>query len=101
MIKPKEFKVTAIEDFQCLVDKKDFRIAQALVESIIRNIKTRRKHIHVLSVKCLEENSTFDITLEKQHFSDTLKDNLKYFEENEMFEDCTKISNAIKYLSKL
>jgi len=100
MTKPKEFKVTSIEDFQSLVNDKDFRIAQALVESIIRNIKTRKKRVHVLSVKCAEENATFDITLEKEFFVDTLKDNIKYYEDRQMFEDCVKISKAISTLSK-
>ena len=101
MNKPKEFEVRSLEDFQNLVDKKYFGISEAIVESILGNLKTRKKHIHILSVKCVEENTIFDLTLEKSNFSDTLKENLKYFEEREMYEECAKISNAINILDKI
>ena len=99
-MKPKEFKVATMNEFQEMVDNKDFSITQAVVESILGNLKTRKKHVHVLSVKCVEEETILDITLEKAHFIDTLKDNLKYFEEKEMYEECQKIHNSIKFLSK-
>lgn len=101
MSKPKEFQVRSLQDFQNLVDKKYFGISEAIVESILNNLKTRRKNVHVLSVKCVEEDTIFDITLEKNNFSDTLKENLKYFEEREMYEECAKISDAIKVLDKI
>ena len=100
MNKPKEIEVKSLYEFQDLVDKKHFSISQAIVSSILNNIKTRKKNVHVLSVKCTEENTIFDITLEKNNFVETLKENLPYFEEREMFEQCAEISNAIKTLSK-
>jgi hypothetical protein len=100
MSKPKEFEVNTLKEFQNLVDNKHFSISQAIVSSILSNLKTRKKNIHVLSVKCLEENTIFDITLEKHNFSETLKENLKYFEEHEMYEQCVEIDNAIKSLTK-
>ena len=100
MAKPKEIEVRSITDFQDLVDKKHFSISQAIVGSILKNLKTRRKNVHVLSVKCLEENTIFDITLEKANFSDTLQENLKYFEQREMYEECAEISKAINVLNK-
>jgi len=100
MGKPKEIEVRSMTDFQDLVDKKHFSISQAIVGSILSNLKTRRKNVHVLSVKCLEENTIFDITLEKDNFSDTLKENLKYFEDREMYEECIEIDRAIKALNK-
>jgi protein-arginine kinase activator protein McsA len=98
-MKPKEFKVGTLEDFQEMVDKKHFGISEAVVNAILGNLKTRKKQIHMLSVKCMEENTIFDITLEKTHFLDTLKDNLKYFEERELYEECAKIHEGIKSLS--
>ena len=99
-MKPATFKVNTLEEFQEMVDQKDINISKAVVESILGNLKSRKKNIPILSVKCIEENTVFDITLEKVHFVDTLKDNLKYFEKHEMFEDCVKINEAITVLSK-
>ena len=97
-MKPKEITVNTIEEFQNLVSNKDISIAKAVIESIIKNIKTRKKHIHVLSVQVMEENTVFDITLEKQHFKSTLEENLKHFEDKEMYEECSKIHDAIAKL---
>lgn len=100
-MKPKEFKVNTLEDFQKMVDQKHFSISEAVVNAILSNLKTRKKRVHMLSVKCVEENTIFDITLEKTNFVDTLKDNLKYFEERELYEECAKIHDGIKALSKV
>ena len=100
MGKPKEIEVRSLNDFHELVEKKYFGISEAIVQSILGNLKTRKKNVHVLSVKCIEESTVFDITLEKVNFKETLKENLKYFEAREMYEDCGKIHKAIETLSK-
>ena len=50
MKKPKEFEVETLKDFQELVESKHFSIAKAIVESILNNVKTRKKNIHVLTL---------------------------------------------------
>lgn len=100
MNKPKEIEVNSIYEFQDLVDNKSFRISQAIVSSILGNLKTRKKNVHVLSIRCLEENTIYDITLEKKNFVTTLKENLPYFEEREMYEQCAAIHKAIKDLNQ-
>jgi protein-arginine kinase activator protein McsA len=99
-MKPVTFKVNSLEKFQEMVNKKDFSISQAIVESILKNLKSRKKNVHMLSVKCIEENTIFDITLEKVNFVDTLKENLKHYEKHEKYEDCEKIRDGITQLSK-
>jgi len=100
MSKPKEIEVRSMDEFRDLVDKKHFSISQAIVGSILSNLKTRKKNVHVLSVKCIDENTIFDITLEKNNFPDTLKENIKYFEDREMYEECAEIQKAINSLTK-
>jgi hypothetical protein len=99
-MKPNEFKVNNIEDFQEMVNKKDLNIHKAIVGSILNNLKTRKKNIHMFSVNCADEKAIFDITLERNHFVDTLQENLEYFELKEMYEECAKINTAIKSLIK-
>jgi hypothetical protein len=93
-----EITLNNSEEFQEMVDRKDFVISKAVVESILSNLNGRKKHVHVLSVNCLEEEAIFDITLERQFFADTLQENLKYYIEQELYEDCTKIVEAINTL---
>jgi hypothetical protein len=99
-MKPSVLQVRSIEDFQDMVNEKDFDIAKAVVNTVLDNLKTRKKTICVLSVKCMEENQVLDITLDKTHFVDTLKTNLPYFEKREMYEDCVRINEAIAHLNK-
>ena len=93
-----EFNLNSASEFQEMIDNKDFRICQAIVETILSNLNTRKKHIHVLSVNFLNEGNTYDLTLEKRHFADTLEDNLKYYVEQEKYEDCSLIVKAIDTL---
>ncbi len=99
-MKPSVFKIDRLQEFQEMIDKKDIRLHKALIASIFKNLKTRKKNIHMFSIDCQEDNVVFDIMLEKNQFITTLKENLVYFESQEMYEECTKISEAINSLNK-
>ena len=95
-----EINLNNSDEFQDMIDRKDFTIAKAVVETILANLNTRKKHLHVLSVNCLEDGVTYDITLERRYFEETLQENLKYYVEKELYEDCTKIVEAINKLKE-
>jgi hypothetical protein len=93
-----ELNVATQDDFLELVEQKDFRIPKAIVESILNNIDTKKKNIHVLTVNCEEENTTFDITVDTKFFALTLEENLPHYVQEEQYEDCQRIVNAINQL---
>jgi hypothetical protein len=93
-----EITVHNTEEFQELVDNKDFRIAQAIVEGILDNISSKKKHVHVLSITCLEEGEIYDITVERKHFIETLEENLPYYVKEELYEKCAEITKAVESL---
>jgi hypothetical protein len=95
-----EFTLNNSEEFQEMVERRDFSISKAVVETILNNLNTRKQHVHVITVVCLEEGAEYDITLERKYFADTLQENLKYYVENEQYESCTKIVEAINYLKE-
>ena len=95
-----EITLNNSEEFQDMIDKKDFTIAKAVVETILANLNTRKKYLHVLSVNCLEDGATYDITLEKKYFAETLQENLKYYVEKELYEECSQIVEAINKLKE-
>jgi hypothetical protein len=95
-----EFTVNNNKEFQDMIDNKDFRISKAIVETILNNMNSKKKYVHILSVTCLEEDSTFDITLERKHFAQTLQENLPYYIERELYEDCVKINECISKLNQ-
>lgn len=93
-----EITVNNTDEFQELVDQKDFRISKAIVDGILDNINSKKKHIHVLSVTCLEEGEIYDITVERKHFAETLEENLPYYIREEQYEDCSRIVKTIDEL---
>jgi protein-arginine kinase activator protein McsA len=95
-----EITLNNSDEFQQMVDRKDFIIAEAIVKSILININSRKNNVHVLSVNCLDDSSTYDITLDKKYFIETLQENLQHFVERELYEECSKIVNAIKQLEE-
>ena len=96
--KPVEFKVESTEEFENMVAAKDFRISSAIVEGIFANLTSKKNNIHLLSVIIEEENSIFDITIEKKHFAETLEENLPYYVREERYEDCQRIADTINEL---
>ena len=93
-----EITVQNTDEFQEMVDNRDFRLAEAIVSGILKNINGKKKHIHVLSVTCLEEGEIYDITVERKHFAETLEENLPHYVREERYEDCQKIVNIINEL---
>jgi hypothetical protein len=95
-----EITVNNSDEFQEMVDNKDFRIAKAIVESILENLNTKKKNVHILSVACVEDQAIYDLTLDRKFFVDTLEENLKYYIEQERYEECQQIVEAIKKLKE-
>jgi len=93
-----EITVNNTEEFQELVDNKDFRIAKAIVDAILTNLETKKRHIHVFEIEVEEEESVYDLTIDRNNFIDALEKNLTHYEKEELYEECAKIIDAIKFL---
>tara|TARA_R110000796_G_scaffold194409_1_gene310824 strand:+ start:246 stop:575 length:330 start_codon:yes stop_codon:yes gene_type:complete len=94
----KEINVFDSEEFEKLVSEKDIRISNALVDTILKNLKGRKRHIHALSILVEQDQMVYDITIDRKEFSSTLESSLPLYEEVEEFEKCAKIFNAIEFL---
>jgi hypothetical protein len=93
-----EIEVFDSEEFEELVAQRDLRISKALVETILKNLKGRKRHLHALSVLVEQSQTVYDITIDRQEFVNTLEQNLPIYEKHELYEDCAEIVNAIKFL---
>jgi protein-arginine kinase activator protein McsA len=88
------------DEFEELITNKDVRIAQALVDTILSNLKGRKRHLHALSVLVEQEQTIYDITVDRKEFITTLKQNLPTLEENELYESCALVRDALISLEK-
>ena len=93
-----EITVQNSDEFQEMVDSKDFRISEAVVSGILKNLNTKKRHVHVLSIACIEDDAIYDITVERKHFAETLEENLPYYIREERYEDCRVIADTIDKL---
>tara|TARA_R110000782_G_scaffold2225_1_gene8728 strand:+ start:394 stop:741 length:348 start_codon:yes stop_codon:yes gene_type:complete len=94
----KEISVFNSEEFERLVSEKDIRISNALVDTVLKNLKGRKRHIHALSISVEQEQTVYDITVDREEFIPTLENSLSSYEEVEEFEKCAEIVNAINFL---
>ena len=96
----KEFEVDSPEEFEMMVENGDIRISKALVSTILKNLKSKKNHHHALSITCLNEGETYDVTINKHDFQVTLEKCLPKFEVEQLYEECGEILSAITYLKK-
>jgi hypothetical protein len=95
-----EISVFDSDEFEELVAQRDLRISKALVETILSNLKGRKRHLHALSVLIEQDQTIYDITIDRQEFVHTLEQNLPIYEKHELYEGCQEIVNAIKFLKE-
>lgn len=93
-----EISVFDSEEFEELIQQRDLRISKALVETVLKNLKGRKRHLHAISVLVETEEAIYDITIDRNDFLTTLEGNLPIYEKHELYEGCAEIVKAIKFL---
>lgn len=97
-MKPTVFKAVNLNDWNNNLEKNKLEIATSIINAILGNIDSKRKNIHILSVKCDNEKATYDLTLPKGFFLETLEENLPIFVGLEQYETADKIVKTINKL---
>jgi hypothetical protein len=88
------------DEFENLISSQDKRVSEALVGVILKNLKSKKRHLHVLSVTILEEGSIYDITIDRKDFLSTLQKQLPILEKHELYEKCSEVVKALDYLKE-
>ncbi len=96
----KRIKVKNVEEFEDMLQEQDLKISKAIIEVALKNLKGDKRFIPVLEVHVEEDESIFDITLDRQNLLSTLQQNLEIHERNEDYEGCARIAKAIQELKK-
>jgi hypothetical protein len=96
----KRIKVKSVEEFEDMLQEQDLKISKAIVEVALKNLKAKKRFIPVLEIHVEEDETIFDITLDRQNLLSTLQQNLEIHERNEDYEGCARIAKAIQELKK-
>jgi hypothetical protein len=95
-----EFEVQNAEEFEKLIRSRDFRVYEALVSTVLKNLKSTKRHHHALSIISTDEDAIYDITIDKQDFHHTLEESLIAYEKQEKYEKCAEIKKAMDFLDQ-
>jgi cytidylate kinase len=95
-----ELTVNNNDEFEDLINNQDREVSGALVETILKNLKGRKRHLHVFSVAVIEDGSIYDITIDRKDFEETLTNQLPILEKYEMYEVCSEVVKALEYLKE-
>lgn len=93
-----EINVYDSSEFEQMITNRDYRISKALVDTILKNLKTKKNHHHALSINVESEQLIYDITVDREDFKTVLTQHLPVFEGREEFETCAEIVKAINYV---
>ncbi len=98
MVYVKQIKVDNYDEFLEMTRNERFTIAESIVEAVLSNLKTNRKEIPIFEIEVYNEDLTYTLSVQKEEFLDILKKNLIHFENEEAYEGCQKIVEAINFL---
>ena len=96
----KRIKVKSVEEFEDMLQGQDLKISKAIIEIALKNLKGTKRFIPILEIHVEDDDSIFDITLDRQNMLSTLQQNLEIHERNEDYEGCVRIAKAIQELEK-
>ena len=74
------------------------KLNDLIVDIALDNLKTKRKQIPVVSIYTKDEDTIYDIMIDRPDMVETLEQNLTTMEEYEDYERCQKIVKALDYL---
>ena len=98
MVYVKQYKVENYDEFLELTKTQKFTISQQIVETVLNNIDTKKKELPVFEIEVESEGVSYTLSIQTKEFIDTLSTNLIHFENEEAYEGCQKIIEAINYL---
>ena len=98
MVYVKQIRVDNYDEFLEMTRNQKFTMAESIVNVVLSNLKTNRKEIPVFEIEVYNEDLTYTLSIQKEEFLDILEKNLIHFENEEAYEGCQKIIEAINYL---
>ena len=94
----KQIRVDTYDEFLKMTRNEKFTISESIVNIVLNNLKTKKKEIPIFEVEVYNEDVTYTLSVQKSEFLDILQKNLIHFENEEAYEGCQKIVEAINFL---
>ena len=92
------WKFNTTEELNNIFSEGKKELNDLIVDITLKNLKTKRVTIPVVSIYTKDEDVTYDIMVDRPDMVETLEQNLLTMEEYEDYERCQKIKDALHYL---
>ena len=92
------WKFNTTEELNNIFSEGKKELNDLIVDITLKNLKTKRVTIPVVSIYTKDEDVTYDIMVDRPDMVETLEQNLLTMEEYEDYERCQKIVKALDYL---
>ena len=94
----KQIRVDNYDEFLEITRNQKFTMAESIVNVVLSNLKTTKKEIPIFEIEVYNEDVTYTLSVQRNEFLDILEKNLIHFENEEAYEGCQKIIEAINFL---
>lgn len=94
----KQIRVDNYDEFLEITRNQKFTMAESIVNVVLSNLKTTKKEIPIFEIEVYNEDATYTLSVQRKEFLDILEKNLIHFENEEAYEGCKKIVEAINFL---
>ena len=98
MVYVKKITVDNYDEFLKMALNQKFTMAQDIVETVLENLNTKKKEIPIFEIEVENEGAVYTLSVKRDEFIQILNTNLIHFENEEAYEGCQKIIEAINYL---
>ena len=86
------------DTFDQMLEDGSYELANAIVDGIITQLPCDKYPLHIVEVFVEEEDSIYDLSVDKNDVIETLQENLRWYEQEENYEGCATIVKTIETL---
>jgi septum formation topological specificity factor MinE len=88
------------EDMEEMFEDDNKSLSNLIVDIALKNLDTTTEEIPVISIYTKNNDTTYEVIIDRNDMIETLEANLEIMEDFEDYERCQKITDALYYLTK-
>lgn len=94
----KHLKVKCKEDFIQQVRDGDLELARIVIRTVLQNLNSKPGRFNIAEIEFEDEGEIYELSCHSDEFILTLEKNLQLLIEAEAYEECIKVTSALRYL---
>ena len=92
------YKVKSKEDFLNQVREGDITLARMVIRTVLQNLTSKNTRHTITEIQFEEDGESYELSCHSDEFILTLEKNLQLLIEAEAYEECIKVTSALRYL---